>query len=624
MHDTDKHLEEITVVDALDDLQAGLQALRSVLIFANGSEEVLEQVVRYLQSLMNMTYENSNFVLVKLNETGMSSILNSDTGNNGIEQILLKAIPALPKNSTILVFANRKVEDNSFDQLTWKELNNQINLIVIWNQGHPTLNNDLVSPFKTNQPKIYDEFYITNLETVILMNLVILKSNVTKYNLQFPVDDVARSIHIIVTMPLMSLQLTSPQGFVLNLLNDTQIEMFSEGSFVTTQLGERNMHLNMERSFPTRISEIWKLGIDSNGSNLTLLVQTVLNITVSPTQQSVTESFLKYNEPSVQWGSITTRNVSLDDIDFENFKDVDSKLNVDFNDVSNRLSLTEKYQDGKRSSQFSYLDRERVPYLVQPLSIEIGAGSELLVRPNQQAKIYFEVTNNRDNPIFVNFMCQDQKRLIYQMQPRSGWLNPKQTTIVTVFARTSQSILSEYLNVITFSAVGPERAQKSAQMFVTNSVYNDNEEPRLTHRYTSDCTDILLGDCQDGTWSIEVVAEDRDSGLLQLTSNPKNLYFPNNYVAGTKEAVVGLYGGSCCQPKIQLTAIDLSNNKRTYTADAYNAPLSAGSISAIVLGIFILIVLIIIIIVVVKKMRTKKQSVDLPVYRSPHGNTRER
>lgn len=144
-----------------------------------------------------------------------------------------------------------------------------------------------------------------------------------------------------------------------------------------------------------------------------------------------------------------------------------------------------------------------------------------------------------------------------------------------------------YRNLITFTVSGPERVQKSAAMYVSTNIITDNKEPRLTHRYTSDCTDILLGNCQDGTWIIEVTAEDRESGsicmqickvlefnflilgLLQLTSNPKGLYFPNGYIAGTKEPVVGLYGGSCCQPRIQLTAIDMQNNRRSYTADAY-------------------------------------------------------
>ncbi|KAF2879624.1 hypothetical protein ILUMI_26537, partial [Ignelater luminosus] len=139
------------------------------------------------------------------------------------------------------------------------------------------------------------------------------------------------------------------------------------------------------------------------------------------------------------------------------------------------------------------------------------------------------------------------------MQPRTAWLNPKQTIIVTVTVYAPHAVSAGYRNLITFTVSGPERVQKSAAMYISTNIINDNKEPRLTHRYTSDCTDILLGNCQDGTWIIEVTAEDRESGLLQLTSNPKGLYFPNGYIAGTKEPVVGLYGGSCCQPKIQLT-----------------------------------------------------------------------
>lgn len=41
-------------------------------------------------------------------------------------------------------------------------------------------------------------------------------------------------------------------------------------------------------------------------------------------------------------------------------------------------------------------------------------------------------------------------------------------------------------------------------------------------------------------------------------------------MVGTKQKVVGTYGDSCCRPKLQLTAIDLLNNRRSYTANAYS------------------------------------------------------
>lgn len=58
-------------------------------------------------------------------------------------------------------------------------------------------------------------------------------------------------------------------------------------------------------------------------------------------------------------------------------------------------------------------------------------------------------------------------------------------------------------------------------------------------------------------------------GLLQVTSAPVGLYFPNGYVAGTTEQVTGYYSGSCCQSKLQISATDRAGNRKSYTADAY-------------------------------------------------------
>lgn len=124
-------------------------------------------------------------------------------------------------------------------------------------------------------------------------------------------------------------------------------------------------------------------------------------------------------------------------------------------------------------------------------------------------------------------------------------------------------------DLITFTATGPEQVEKSVIMNVDNEKIVDYDEPDLTHRYTSDCMNVLLGSCEDGTWTIEVTAQDTGSGLLQVTSVPSGLYFPNGYTSGTTEKVTGNYGGSCCQSKLQISATDRLGNRKSYTADAY-------------------------------------------------------
>lgn len=95
-------------------------------------------------------------------------------------------------------------------------------------------------------------------------------------------------------------------------------------------------------------------------------------------------------------------------------------------------------------------------------------------------------------------------------------MNPRQTVIVTVTIRSSGSSAG-YKDQITFIATGPERIEKSVVLSVDNEKIVDYEEPYLTHRYTSDCMNVLLGNCEDGSWTIEVTAQDSGSGLEKCT-----------------------------------------------------------------------------------------------------------
>lgn len=54
-----------------------------------------------------------------------------------------------------------------------------------------------------------------------------------------------------------------------------------------------------------------------------------------------------------------------------------------------------------------------------------------------------------------------------------------------------------------------------------------------------------------------------------MTSNPFGLHTLNGYISGTKESVTGYYSSNCCQPYLEITAIDLNNNRISYKTDAY-------------------------------------------------------
>lgn len=66
--------------------------------------------------------------------------------------------------------------------------------------------------------------------------------------------------------------------------------------------------------------------------------------------------------------------------------------------------------------------------------------------------------------------------------------------------------------MITFTVTGSDQIEKAAIMNIDNERIVDFDNPYLTHKFTSDCLNVLLGSCEDGTWAIEVTAQDTGSG----------------------------------------------------------------------------------------------------------------
>lgn len=58
-------------------------------------------------------------------------------------------------------------------------------------------------------------------------------------------------------------------------------------------------------------------------------------------------------------------------------------------------------------------------------------------------------------------------------------------------------------------------------------------------------------------------------GLLQLNTAPRGIFFPYGYISGTKDSVTGYYSDSCCNPDLQITAVDRMNNRNSYSVNAY-------------------------------------------------------
>lgn len=70
-----------------------------------------------------------------------------------------------------------------------------------------------------------------------------------------------------------------------------------------------------------------------------------------------------------------------------------------------------------------------------------------------------------------------------------------------------------YQDLITFSAVGADTAEKSVTVDVgLNNNQDDDRVPELNYAFTSDCLHVLWGSCEGGTWRVEARARDTGSG----------------------------------------------------------------------------------------------------------------
>lgn len=133
------------------------------------------------------------------------------------------------------------------------------------------------------------------------------------------------------------------------------------------------------------------------------------------------------------------------------------------------------------------------------------------------------------------------------------------------------------------------------------------------------------GVCASSVWSLEVTAIDTDTGILRIQSNPKGLTIRNAFTAGTTNEVKATYTSSCCATRVKITAFDVAGNQKTITVDVTEIILDEIAITAIVLGVLLLIVIIAaIVVLIVWCCKKRKQSRELPVYRSRTERERER
>jgi hypothetical protein len=169
---------------------------------------------------------------------------------------------------------------------------------------------------------------------------------------------------------------------------------------------------------------------------------------------------------------------------------------------------------------------------------------------------------------------------------------------------------------ITFTSQGVVQAQQSVVLTVNSNGVMDSWQPHVWYTYNTRCD--WRWNCVGGTWSIEVVARDYETGLLSIRSTPEGLLLRAPFTAGTNEEVKATFSASCCEPKVTITAYDLNRNQRTLQLDVNMPWLSEYAIATVVLACLFLILLIILIVIwviwCIKRRRKQEHDLEGPIH----------
>lgn len=190
--------------------------------------------------------------------------------------------------------------------------------------------------------------------------------------------------------------------------------------------------------------------------------------------------------------------------------------------------------------------------------------------------------------------------------------NQRETVRVTILIPQGTELGSK--NKITLTSQSLVQAQQSVVVTVSTNGVTDSWQPRVWYTYNTRCD--WRWNCVGGTWSIEVVARDYETGILSIKSNPEGLLLRAPFTAGTNEEVHATYSASCCEPRVTITAYDLNRNQRTIQLNVDEPWLSEYGIATVVLACLFLICLIILIVIWVKWcLKRRRASRDIPSYR---------
>ncbi|XP_002132605.2 uncharacterized protein [Drosophila pseudoobscura] len=253
--------------------------------------------------------------------------------------------------------------------------------------------------------------------------------------------------------------------------------------------------------------------------------------------------------------------------------------------------------------------------------IELSTQSQLLVTAGQTATLLFEVTNMRTETVYSTIQVTDERRFLVNLNPTRLNLGPQATSTVRLTVLVPTGTAQGTTDRITFTNYGRETATMAVNLKVVSSIdAQDTTGPTLSWEFGSRCDYVTPESltCGERFWTLDLTAQDWQSGIMRLQTTPaEGLFYRNYYTAGSTEPLKATYMASCCEPKVAITAYDASGNQRSINIDVRDVVLTEGAIAAICLGAILLLLLIIAIIWgIVWCCRRRKVSLELPTYRS--------
>ncbi|XP_055371460.1 uncharacterized protein LOC129605617 [Condylostylus longicornis] len=227
--------------------------------------------------------------------------------------------------------------------------------------------------------------------------------------------------------------------------------------------------------------------------------------------------------------------------------------------------------------------------------IDLGVTSQLLVYPGMEAHIDYEVTNLREESVFHTIRVVDTKSYLRAVTPNSIFIRPGETLTVRLFLLIPPGAKIGTVDDITFTLEGQNQVTQSAQLKIISRDENqDRNPPYVTWSFGTRCENTYYNqrECNSKFWTLDVFAQDYETGLLRISSTPNGIIPRSPFTAGTTEPVRTVYTSSCCEPRVTIMVYDVAGNQRTYTIDVRDIVLTEASIAAIVLGVILLILLI--------------------------------